>query len=243
MAVVVGPVAQAGVPAAQAAVWGGALAFVTAVIAMLQVSTTRRALAQVIDREARALSAEQAARESAAEQAGLQRALLDAQKMEALGRLAGGVAHDLNNLLTAMLGYANFIESEATQETVRADAVVVVDAAKRAADLTRQLLTFARRQAHQPRVFRIDDLVIQSHKLLRHLVPESVRLAVLPDTAGATVHATRGSSSRCSPTWSSTRATRSGAAGRSRSRRASSASAGAAIDATSPSWRPATGSA
>ncbi len=100
-----------------------------------------------------------------------------AQKMEAVGRLAGGIAHDFNNLLTAIIGYAEIIEgalddASPTVEDVRE----IRRAADRAANLTRQLLAFSRRQVLQPRVIDLNDVLGNLEKMLRRLIPESVRV-------------------------------------------------------------------
>ena len=111
----------------------------------------------------------------------LQQQLLQAQKMEAVGRLAGGVAHDFNNLLTAILGYSDMLASsldEGSQE--RSQAQQVVHAAQRAADLTRKLLAFARRQIVDPRPLDLSDLVLTTDPLLRRVLGEDVELVTLP---------------------------------------------------------------
>lgn len=105
--------------------------------------------------------------------------LRHSQKMEAVGRLAGGIAHDFNNLLSVITNYAQFIEEEAPAEgTIRADAHEVVEAAHRAAALTRQLLLFSRRQVRESKVIVLDTLVGSMEKMLRRLVGEDVALDV-----------------------------------------------------------------
>jgi len=100
-----------------------------------------------------------------------------AQRMESVGRLAGGVAHDFNNLLTAIGGYAEMsIEALPPDHPVRSDLNELRNTVRRAANLTRQLLAFARRQIVEPQIFNLNDLVIEIDKLLRHLIGEDIEL-------------------------------------------------------------------
>ena len=98
-----------------------------------------------------------------------------AQKLESIGRLAGGVAHDFNNLLTAILSGVEFIEGAGDDAKARtADLADIRVAAERARDLTQQLLAFARRQVLAPRVLEINTVVASAQRLLRRLLPEDV---------------------------------------------------------------------
>jgi two-component system, cell cycle sensor histidine kinase and response regulator CckA len=109
-----------------------------------------------------------------------------AQKMEAVGRLAGGVAHDFNNLLSVILSYAGFA-TEALREgdPLRDDIEEIRRAGARAADLTRQLLAFSRRQVLEPKVLEPCRVVADMEKMLRRLIGEDVRLElVLPPESG-----------------------------------------------------------
>jgi PAS domain S-box-containing protein len=100
-----------------------------------------------------------------------------AQKMEAVGRLAGGVAHDFNNLLTAILGSADLVlESLKAGVPEREEIEEIRKAAVRAADLTRQLLAFSRQQVIAPTVLNPNDVVADLDKLLRRLLGEDVEL-------------------------------------------------------------------
>jgi len=113
----------------------------------------------------------------------LEQQLRQAQKMEAVGRLAGGIAHDFNNLLTAILGSAELLLETMAQEQERDDVEEIRKAAKRAADLTRQLLAFSRQQVLAPQVLDLNALVVNLEKLLRRLIGEDVELrtALAPD--------------------------------------------------------------
>jgi len=100
-----------------------------------------------------------------------------AQKMEAVGRLAGGVAHDFNNLLTAILGSADLVlESLTARVPERGELEEIRKAALRAADLTRQLLAFSRQQVIAPTALNPNEVVANMDKLLRRLLGEDVEL-------------------------------------------------------------------
>lgn len=112
-----------------------------------------------------------------AEKAALQDQLRQSQKMEAVGRLAGGVAHDFNNILTVIKFYGGLIQDGFTPEDPRrADAKEVLDAADRAASLTRQLLIFSRRQVIEPKVLDLNKVVGDMTKMLQRLIGEDVKL-------------------------------------------------------------------
>ena len=118
----------------------------------------------------------------------LEEQFLQSQKMESIGRLAGGIAHDFNNLLSAILGYAEFAASALPEgDPVRADIEQIDAAGRRAADLTRRLLTFARKQVFQPRVVDINELVLRTHKMLRRLIGEDIELVTLPHAVASRV--------------------------------------------------------
>jgi two-component system cell cycle sensor histidine kinase/response regulator CckA len=112
------------------------------------------------------------------EQRQMQDQLRVAQKMEALGRLAGGVAHDFNNVLTAIRGYADLVRERCTEPDMAADVDEIRKAASRASDLTRQLLAFSRRQVLQPRVLDLDELLSGLEGMLRRLIREDIVLTL-----------------------------------------------------------------
>jgi two-component system cell cycle sensor histidine kinase/response regulator CckA len=97
--------------------------------------------------------------------------------MEAIGRLAGGIAHDFNNILTAILGYAEFSElSLSADDPLRSNLEEIHRAGTRAAELTRQLLAFARKQIIGPRVVNVNELILRMDKMLARLIGENIEL-------------------------------------------------------------------
>src|SRR5437016_554922 len=116
------------------------------------------------------------------ERLGLEQQLRQAQKMEAVGRLAGGIAHDFNNILTAITGHADLLlEDLGHHDPRRTDVDEIRRSAERAAGLTRQLLAFSRQQVLQPKVVDLNALVLDMDKLLRRLIGEDVELATVLD--------------------------------------------------------------
>jgi two-component system cell cycle sensor histidine kinase/response regulator CckA len=110
----------------------------------------------------------------------LEQRLLQAQKMEAVGRLAGGVAHDFNNVLTAIFGYVEMVIADLPAHSPsRADLEEVRKAATRAASLTRQLLAFSRQQVLQPTVLNVNDVVQDIEKMLQRLIGDDVEVRVM----------------------------------------------------------------
>ncbi len=109
-----------------------------------------------------------------AEQATLERELHQARRLESIGLLAGGVAHDFNNLLVVILGHAHIAASLTNEEKVEASLGEIAEAGRRAAEITRQLLAFGRRQVIQPKALDVGDVVHGMSALLGRLLPESV---------------------------------------------------------------------
>jgi len=123
----------------------------------------------------------------------LEAQLLQAQKMEAVGRLAGGVAHDFNNLLTAILGSADLLlEGLGPDHSEREEAEEIRKAALRAADLTRQLLAFSRQQVLAPQVLDLNEVVANMDKMLRRVIGEDIDLRTAPGRDLRAVRADRG---------------------------------------------------
>ncbi|MDQ7784159.1 MAG: PAS domain S-box protein [Desulfomonilaceae bacterium] len=120
----------------------------------------------------------------------LEEQLLQAGKMEAVGQLAGGLAHDFNNILTAILGYCSLLSHELPKEGPAADKVHQVKlAARKAADLTRQLLAFSRKQVLDVRTTDLNEIVSDTGGLLRRLIGEDVDLIVALDESAGPVQA------------------------------------------------------
>jgi two-component system cell cycle sensor histidine kinase/response regulator CckA len=107
----------------------------------------------------------------------LEEQLRQALKIEAMGQLAGGMAHEFNNYLGIVLGYSELLLEEAgAAEGLRRKVAEIKGATQTAASLTRQLLALSRRQVLEPKVLDINSVVWETHKLLRHLIPETIEL-------------------------------------------------------------------
>lgn len=123
----------------------------------------------------------------------LEAQLRQAQKMEAVGQLAGGIAHDFNNLLLVILGNLDLAESDmepgSPQEYTLEEAR---KAAERAADLTRQMLAFSRRQIIQPVHLDLNDIIISVLKMIRRVIGEHIELRFMPGESIGTIHADKG---------------------------------------------------
>jgi PAS domain S-box-containing protein len=108
-----------------------------------------------------------------------------AQRMEAVGRLAGGVAHDFNNLLTVISGYTDILLQTASDDDTLDALMEVSKAAHRGANLTRQLLTFSRQQVIEPRVVNLNDVIADTERMLQRLVGEDIEhVTRLDETIG-----------------------------------------------------------
>ena len=106
--------------------------------------------------------------------------LRQSQKMQAIGRLAGGVAHDFNNLLSVIFGHSALLTaSSPSQERLRDSVAEINRAAERAAALTRQLLAFGRRQVIEPKVLDLGSVLAEAGNVLRQLIGEKVRLTMI----------------------------------------------------------------
>ena len=112
----------------------------------------------------------------------LEQQLHHSQKMDAIGQLAGGIAHDFNNLLTAIIGYTQLGRNMVAPGTsLQTHFQEIQKAAQLAADLTRQLLAFSRRQMVEQKELSLNDLIIDTHKMLRRLIGENVELATVAE--------------------------------------------------------------
>ncbi len=112
----------------------------------------------------------------------LEAQLQQAQRLQAIGKLAGGIAHDFNNLLTTILGYCDLLLNQISAgSSFRRDVVEIRKAAGRATSLTQQLLAFARRQILEPKVIDLNTIIAEMHKMLCRLIREDIDLVtVLP---------------------------------------------------------------
>jgi PAS domain S-box-containing protein len=110
----------------------------------------------------------------------LEQQLLRAQRLESIGTLAGGVAHDFNNILSVVLSFASLILADLKPgDPLRADVSEIVRAGERATDLTRQLLAFSRKQVLQPQVLDLGHVVLGMDKMLRRLLSEAIELSLI----------------------------------------------------------------
>ena len=115
--------------------------------------------------------------EDVTERRALEEQLRQAQKIEAVGQLAGGMAHEFNNYLGIVLGYSELLLEEAgTTEGLRRNVAEIKAATQRTASLTRQLLALSRRQVLEPKVLDVNAVVWETHKLLRRLIPGNIDL-------------------------------------------------------------------
>jgi PAS domain S-box-containing protein len=122
-------------------------------------------------------------KEAALERANLEVQLQRAQRMESIGRLAGGVAHDFNNMLGVIIGHVELaLEDLPDDQPIHANLQEIVKAARRSKDLTRQLLAFARKQTIAPRVIDVNETVKSMLRMLRRLIGEDIELRWHPAT-------------------------------------------------------------
>jgi two-component system cell cycle sensor histidine kinase/response regulator CckA len=119
--------------------------------------------------------------------------LHQAQKMEAIGRLAGGIAHDFNNLLMVISGYSEFLlERLGPDPRLRGPAQEISNATRRATSLTRQLLAFSRKQILAPKVLDLNEVVTENLKMLTRMIGEDIDLVMVPAPALGAVRADPG---------------------------------------------------
>jgi two-component system, cell cycle sensor histidine kinase and response regulator CckA len=112
----------------------------------------------------------------------LEQQILQSQKMEAIGQLAGGVAHDFNNMVGIIMGYADLLLSEAGPDSPLHDyAQTIFHTSERAAALTRQLLGFSRKQAPQSGILDVSEIITGIDPMLRRLIGENIKLVTLPE--------------------------------------------------------------
>ncbi|MGD9939395.1 MAG: response regulator [Clostridia bacterium] len=118
--------------------------------------------------------------------------LAQSQKMEALGRLAGGVAHDFNNIITAIMGYSRLLRMDETAGLEdKAELIGIEEAAKRAANLARQLLVFSRGESSVPTVFSVTDLIRELSRMIERLISQDVNIRMRLDDEPCRVRADR----------------------------------------------------
>jgi len=123
----------------------------------------------------------------------LETQLRQAQKMEAIGRLAGGIAHDFNNLLMVISGYSEFLlERLGPDPRLRGPAQEIFNATQRATSLTRQLLAFSRKQMLAPKLLDLNEVVAENLKMLTRMIGEDIDLVMVPGPALGAVRADLG---------------------------------------------------
>lgn len=123
----------------------------------------------------------------------LEKQFLQAQKMEAIGRLSGGVAHDFNNLLGVIIGYAEVLEDETTSAAARHEGVdQILKAGRQAASLIRQLLAFSRQQVLEPKIVDVNAIVRDTEKMLHRLIGEDIELITQLDGAVSKIKVDQG---------------------------------------------------
>jgi signal transduction histidine kinase/CheY-like chemotaxis protein len=137
---------------------------------------------QVAARTGELTEANKQLRQEMTERRRAEETLRQAQKMEAIGRLAGGIAHDFNNLLTIISGYAHLLRAALSNDPPLLEKVEAISkAGDRASSLTRQLLAFSRRQMTQPKVLNLNELLSDMGKMLQRLLREDIELSISTD--------------------------------------------------------------
>jgi PAS domain S-box-containing protein len=127
-------------------------------------------------------------KESEKEREKLQQQLYQSQKLDAIGILAGGVAHDFNNMLAGIMGYTEMtIKDMDPSDPLQKNLYTILDITKRSASLTRQLLSFARKQTIEPIIFDLNEAIEAILKMIRRIIGENIELAWLPGAGSTTV--------------------------------------------------------
>ena len=123
----------------------------------------------------------------------LEEQLRQSQKMDAIGRLSGGVAHDFNNLLGVIIGYAEILQERISEtDSMRAPVDQIIKAGNRASSLTKQLLAFSRQQVLEPKILLLNAVVADTDKMLRRLIGEDIELLTSLDPALGKIRADQG---------------------------------------------------
>ncbi len=123
-------------------------------------------------------------RQAETEKDRLQQQLIQSQKLESVGKLAGGVAHDFNNMLMVILGHTEMLLDEiSSEDPKRASLETIHKAADKSSDLTRQLLAFARKQTISPVVLELNDTIVGMLKMVQRLIGENIRVVWVPEMA------------------------------------------------------------
>lgn len=131
-----------------------------------------------------------AIKEDVTERKILEQQLHQAQKMESIGTLAGGISHDFNNLLTVINGHAELAMRKLDSENpLHGDIVSIIHAGKRAENLTRQLLAFSRKQVFKPKIVRISEIIIGLDKMVQRLIGEDIRIIKILDRKSCVIKA------------------------------------------------------
>jgi signal transduction histidine kinase len=138
-------------------------------------------LGPAVERQLREVESRQARKRAEVENENLLAQLLQAQKMEAVGRLAGGVAHDFNNNLSIIIGYVELARNKLSRnDPLLFDLEEILKAARRSAELTRHLLAFSRRQIIEPKVIDLNKIIGDSKKMISRLVGEDIECSFIP---------------------------------------------------------------
>jgi len=111
----------------------------------------------------------------------LEEQLRQSQKLESVGRMAGGIAHDFNNMLTAINGYSDLtLRRLPSEDPLRGNIEEIKKAGERSAQLTQQLLAFSRRQVLKPKILNLNEVILETSKLLERLIGEDIQLSIVP---------------------------------------------------------------